>query len=57
MSYYKKKYNYDKKKFFNCEKFSDNSIALPVGPHLKMKDCKYIVDQLTKIIDNIKSQI
>ena len=57
MSYYKKKYNYDKKKFFNCEKFSDNSIALPVGPHLKMKDCKYIADQLTKIIDNIKSQI
>lgn len=57
MSYYKKKYNYDKKNFFNCEKFSDNSIALPVGPHLKMKDCKYIVDQLKKIIDNIKSQI
>ena len=53
MSYYKKKYFYNQKNFLNCVKFSDNSIALPVGPHLKMSDCKYILNQLTKIIDKI----
>ena len=46
MSYYKKKYTYKKKNFLNSEEISDNSICLPVGPHISLKDCKYIFDNL-----------
>ncbi len=37
MNYYKKRYGYIKKEYINAEIISDNSIALPVGPHLKKK--------------------
>ena len=37
MSFYKKKYGYDKRMFKNASKISDSSISLPVGPHLLKK--------------------
>ena len=49
MSFYKKKYGYKKKFFENSEEISDCSICLPVGPHINLNDCKYIV----KIFNNI----
>ena len=42
MIYYKNKYGFNKKDYKNSEIISDNSISLPVGPHLKSKDILYI---------------
>ncbi len=50
MSYYKKKYLYKSKNFVNASIISDQSIALPVGPHLSLKDINYIASKLKKII-------
>ena len=50
--YYKKKYGFIKKKFENASQISDNSIALPVGPHLNKKDMKIIAKKLIKTIKN-----
>ena len=53
MTYYKKKYGYDKNDFPNAAMFSDQTIALPVGPHLKKNQIKYISEELKKIIKKI----
>lgn len=50
MTYYKKKYKYDEKKYKNACRISDQSIALPVGPHLGLKEMKYIAKNLNGII-------
>ncbi len=52
LSYYKNKYNLNKKNFVNASCISDCSIALPVGPHLNKKDMKFIANTLIKIIKN-----
>lgn len=49
MSYYKKKYGYDEKKFINAATISDSIIALPVGPHLGLSDMDYIVRSIEEI--------
>ena len=54
LSYYKKKYSFNDRKFINASRISDCSIALPVGPHLSKKDMKVIAKQL---ISAIKSQL
>ena len=46
MSYYKNKYGYDASRFKNAEKFSDSTIALPVGPHLDEDDMEFVARQL-----------
>lgn len=51
LNYYKKKYGYKNKEFPNACEISYRSIALPVGPHLKIKHMDYISDCLKKIID------
>jgi perosamine synthetase len=53
MSYYKDKYNYDDKEFLVASTLSDNSIALPVGPHLSVKDMKIIATNFIEIINTI----
>ena len=53
MKYYKNKYGYNPEKYRNAEKFSDNSIALPVGPHLNSSDMKIIGKELNKILKNL----
>ena len=35
LSFYKKKYKFNKKNFINSIMFSDQTICLPVGQHLK----------------------
>ncbi len=52
MSYYKKKYNYNKKLFKNSEEISDCSICLPVGAHVSIKDCNYIIKIINAIFKN-----
>lgn len=55
MTYYKEKYGYDETLYPNATMFSDQTIALPVGPHLNANDMKTIADTLIKIIKNINN--
>ena len=41
-TYYKKKYKININKFYNSHKISTRSIALPVGPHLNIKNMHFI---------------
>jgi dTDP-4-amino-4,6-dideoxygalactose transaminase len=54
MTYYKEKYGYDETLYPNATMFSDQTIALPVGPHLDATDMKTIADTLISIVKNIK---
>ena len=51
MKYYKDKYGYDASKYVNAAKLSDQSIALPVGPHLGEQEMKYIASSLINILN------
>jgi len=55
MTYYKEKYGYDETLYPNATMFSDQTIALPVGPHLDSNDMKTIADTLINIIRNINN--
>ena len=50
MTYYKNKYGYEENDFPVAAKLSDQSIALPVGPHLSTEDMKTIAKGFIKII-------
>lgn len=50
MTYYKKKYGFKMSSFKNAAKISYQSIALPVGPHLKISNLRYISRFIKKII-------
>ena len=52
LSYYKKKYAFNNKKYINASRISDCSIALPVGPHLNKKDMRFIAVNLIETIKN-----
>ena len=54
MSFYKKKYGYDKRMFKNASKISDSSISLPVGPHLLKKDLIFISENVLRLIKKFK---
>lgn len=54
MKYYQDKYGYDKMKYSNAAHISDSMIALPVGPHLSVKDMEIIASELKKCIDRLK---
>ncbi len=49
LNYYKKKYGYNKRNFRNSSIISENSICLPLGPHLSIKDLKDITRIIKKI--------
>ena len=51
MTYYKKKYNLNKKDFKNAIEYSRTNISLPVYPRLKTKEIKYICQNLIKIVN------
>lgn len=50
MSYYRNKYGYEAGKYKNAEIISDNSIALPVAPHLGVEDMDYIAYCMSDIL-------
>lgn len=54
MTYYKNKYGYNSKNFPNAERISDQSIALPVGPHLNGEDMKYIAEHVKNGIKELE---
>ena len=53
MKYYKDKYGYDEKKYKNASLISDNSINLPVGPHLDKKNIITIGKTFNKILNSL----
>jgi len=53
MKYYRDKYGYDETKYKNASLISDNSINLPVGPHLNKKHMKFIAKTFNKILELI----
>ena len=53
MTYYKNKYDYDPDQFKTAAMFSDNTIALPVGPHLTTSDMNTISQEIIDIIEGI----
>ncbi len=55
MSYYQGKYGYEQGKYTNAEIISDNSIALPVAPHLDIDDMDYIADCIGEILQEEKA--
>ena len=53
LQYYKKKYSIKNENFKNAMKISYNSITLPVGPHIKSKDIKFMYNNIKKIVESI----
>lgn len=51
--YYREKYGEDLSRFPNAARISDQSIALPVGPHLEVDDMHYIAQELTTIVRDL----
>ena len=49
LKYYKRKYGFTDTNFQNSKIISENSICLPIGPHLSIKDLKEIIKILTKV--------
>lgn len=50
MTYYRAKYGYDEGAYPQATRISDQSIALPVGPHLGPEDMDYIAETFKKTI-------
>jgi dTDP-4-amino-4,6-dideoxygalactose transaminase len=50
LGYYQSKYGYDAARFPQAARISDQSIALPVGPHLDRGDMDYIVERFGAIL-------
>jgi perosamine synthetase len=53
MAYYKNKYGYNEKAFPEAERISDQSIALPVGPHLDSEDMDYIAENVVETLKEL----
>lgn len=54
MTYYREKYGYEPKGFPEAAKISYSSIALPVGPHLDLKDMDFIAEAVKESIMEAK---
>ncbi len=53
LNFYKNKYNFDINEFKNSKILSNNSIALPVGPHLSPTNMNTIVRRLREVIEDL----
>lgn len=51
--YYREKYQEDLSRFPNAARIADQSIALPVGPHVDVEDMDYIAQALTTIVKEL----
>ena len=51
LQYYREKYGYTPGSFPNAARVSDESIALPVGPHLEEDDMRYIATALRDALE------
>lgn len=50
MTYYRNKYGYDPEMFKAAAEISDQSIALPVGPHLSQDDVRCIIETFNRLV-------
>lgn len=50
MTYYRTKYGYNRQACCSAEAISDQSIALPVGPHLTVADIDYVAQTFVRIV-------
>lgn len=50
MTYYRAKYGYNRQACCSAEAISDQSIALPVGPHLTAADIDYVAQAFVRIV-------
>ena len=55
MAYYKNKYGYAREKCLTAERFSDGSIALPVGQHLTERDMKTIAQAVRTTLKEVQN--
>ncbi len=55
MMYYKTKYGYNPCEFPQAERISDQSIALPVGPHLNCEDMDYIAQNVIETLQEVRT--
>jgi perosamine synthetase len=55
LAYYRNKYGYDPARFPQAARISDQSIALPVGPHLDSDDMTYTIEQFSNISKELAS--
>lgn len=53
LSYYKQKYGYRANAYPQAIRISDQSIALPVGPHLSSEDASYVAATLLTILQGM----
>ena len=54
LSYYRNKYGYEASRFVHATGISDGSLALPVGPHLHPHDVTQIVDQVRRVVEEVR---
>jgi perosamine synthetase len=54
MTYYREKYGYDASAYVNAARLSDQSIALPVGPHLGEPEMQAIASALAETLEKIR---
>lgn len=55
MSYYREKYGYQAEAYPHAATISDESIALPVGPHLSNDDVDYIGQTFAQVVKELNS--
>lgn len=55
LTYYRTKYGYDPARYAQAARISDQSIALPVGPHLEADDMEYIIQHVSTIAKEFAS--
>lgn len=55
LAYYRTKYGYDPAHFPHAARISDQSIALPVGPHLEAEDVARVIDRFTTVLKQFES--
>jgi dTDP-4-amino-4,6-dideoxygalactose transaminase len=54
MSWYARKYGYDARRYPVATQIADESIALPVGPHVSPDDVEYILDQVRNTLSELE---
>lgn len=55
LAYYGQKYGYPMGRYPQAERISDQSIALPVGPHLDTDDMNHMSEQFSSIVKEFKN--
>ena len=55
LAYYRRKYGYKTTQFPFADEISDQSLALPVGPHIQKEDIEYMTSRLRTVLHEVRS--